>query len=297
MQINPSNVSNKLYFQVLGNPIAHSLSPSIHHHFAKLSNISIDYSKQLIDVNHNFFENYVQDFFSKHNNIGLNITLPFKERAFKLAHKTSNSAFFAKASNTLYLKDGEIFADNTDGFGLVEDIKNYYGKTIQHKNILLLGAGGASRGALYNLVQEQPISIYIANRSLNKAQDLINDSQAYNHNLTSVNCCTLDDLQNNNLNNLYLPKFDLIINATSMGMDNQDYTFFIHENYICNHTFAYDMIYNKCSPFLEWSKRAKLECVDGVGMLIQQAAYAFKIWNNLDNLPSTQELYEILRKN
>lgn len=287
--------NNILQFRVLGNPIAHSLSPYIHNYFSKLSNIKINYEKMLVDIEGKLFEEYVNNFFSNPNNIGLNITLPFKERAFKLANQYSESAFYAKASNTLYLKDGNIFADNTDGHGLIHDITKHYNIEIKDKNILLLGAGGASRGALYSLVQELPKTIYIANRSLDKAKILIEDSNQYN-NKTLINYCILNDLKNATQIENNLPEFDIIINATSMGMDNQNHEFIIDNNYFNEKTFAYDMIYNKYSPFLEWAKSVKLNYADGIGMLIQQAAYAFKIWNNCENIPETYELYNMLNK-
>ena len=286
--------TNILQFRVLGNPIAHSLSPYIHQYFSKISNIKINYEKILINTEEDFFERYIDNFFSIQNNIGLNITLPFKERAFKLANQYSEAAFYAKASNTLYLKNGKIFADNTDGYGLVHDITKHHNIQLKDKNILLLGAGGASRGAMYNLIQELPKSISIANRSLVKAKILAQDAQEYNNKSSKslISCCTLDDLKIENYNFI---KFDIIINATSIGMDNQNYNFIINDSCIHNATFAYDMIYNKHSPFLEWAKSLKLNYADGIGMLIQQAAYAFKVWNNCDSLPNTQELYNMLK--
>ncbi len=279
-----------LQFRVLGNPISHSLSPFIHQYFADVCGIKINYEKILLDTSTDIFENYIKDFFSasNSNNIGLNITLPFKERAFKLAKHASKSAFYAKASNTLYIKSGEIFADNTDGLGLIADIKDYYHINLTGKSILLIGAGGASRGVLYNLSQEFPKYILIANRTVAKAKELAQEVKEYSQNVL-ISFCSIEDLQ---MYNFHLAnKFDVIINASSMGMDDKNHNFYINNHHFHEQTFAYDMIYNKPSPFLEWAKKSNLNYAEGIGMLIRQAAYAFKIWNSLDETPPVQELY------
>jgi len=282
-------MNNTYIFKVLGNPIAHSLSPYIHSYFAKQFNLKIDYQKQLISTDNLEFENYVVNFF-KQGGSGLNITLPFKEHAYNLAKHIMPNALYAKAVNTLWYdhKENKIYGDNTDGVGLVNDIIYKHNITITDKNILILGAGGASKGVLYYLTKQNPANIVIVNRTLNKAIELTKQAKQYSN--INVNYLNIENLTQ--INNLYI-QFDIIINATSMGMDNNYHEFFIDNSYINQQCFAYDMIYNKFSPFIEWAKTNNIQYSDGLGMLIQQAAQSFYIWTNYK--PQTDELYSLLK--
>jgi shikimate dehydrogenase len=286
-------------FAVIGNPIAHSLSPIIHQSFAMQEhiNMNISYEKILLENDYDVFCNYVHKFFmdtDANYNIGLNITLPFKEMAYKLASMHNHPSAISKSANTLFLKDGKIHADNTDGFGLVSDINKRSGLiNLKGKNILLIGAGGAAKGCISSLVHENPQCIYIANRRLIKAKEI----QA-NISNDNIYCCELLDLEYAIASINASIKFDVIINSTSIGMNIDGHNIFenynfIHKNLYHADTLAYDMIYNKVSPFSQWAKYNNLKCMDGLGMLIEQAAQSFYIWNKI--MPSTDEIYARIR--
>jgi shikimate dehydrogenase len=276
-------------YQVLGNPISHSLSPYIHQYFAQSLGVNLVYEKKLIQTLNLEFEDYVRSFFANHGR-GLNITSPFKARAFTLAADTDIEARFSQTANTLTFIDDKIYAYNTDGFGLIQDLKTHQ-IDLDNKNILLLGAGGASRGVLFNLINEKPISITIANRSLDKAINMGLLAQNYTQKVI-INTCTLPSLKSYAPS---LPSFDIIINATSIGLSEENATFNLHEKYIHSKTFAYDMLYNKFSPFLAWAKQNYLANLDGLGMLINQAAKSFEIWHGM--MPSVEGIYEDIQNN
>jgi shikimate dehydrogenase len=286
-------------FKVIGNPIQHSLSPIIHHYFADVYGINLNYEKECIDIEENNFENFVHTFFKHKLNAGLNITLPFKERAFLLAKYTSLEAQYAKASNTLYMKDGDIHSHNTDGLGLVADIYRQNITLLQDKNILLLGAGGASRGVLYPLCKEHPKSICIGNRRLITAQKLIADAQVYLKDMPNLHIQALELEKLCNQESKLPYHFDVIINATSLGFQNDTHNdkqpdkFMLHASYIHQHTFAYDMIYNHASPFFTWAQQQKLNTRDGLGMLVHQAAFAFSVWHGI--IISEQDIINVLQ--
>ncbi len=287
----------KLKFAVIGNPINHSLSPYIHQHFAQQFNINLSYEKISVDINNDDFENYVKNFFLNGGS-GLNITLPFKLRAYKLLANTAKlSAVYAKAANTLFSINNEIHADNTDGIGLVKDILNK-GYKIENANILLLGAGGAAAGILYYLAQQKPARICIANRNFDNARNLVSASLVYAKNIIMTSIPLASLYANNTLfdANFSLVKFDIIINATSLGMneDSVHAEFYVSSDFYHSQTLAYDMIYNNSSLFANWALKVKLPLFDGLGMLIEQAASAFEIWHNL--VPDTKFLHQNLHK-
>ncbi len=299
-------------FKVFGNPIKHSLSPFIHQYFAEISGEhELKYEKQCVDIENQCFENAVMNFFNVEQNIGLNITLPFKERAFAISKHTSLEAKYAKACNTLSIRNAEICGHNTDGLGLIADFKRQ-NIDLNNKNILLLGAGGASRGVLYSLCTQKPRCIYIGNRRLIKAQQLIEDAQIYLKDMLEnlalnlvVEAIELDTLFNQSST---LNAFDVVINATSLGLNASNIsnisntfddvtninTFCLHNSYVHDNTFAYDMIYNHSSLFFTWAQQRQLNCCDGLGMLVHQAAFAFEIWNN-KNI-SAQNIEMVLNK-
>lgn len=251
------------HFAVVGNPIEHSRSPELHHAFARAVGIDLDYQKILAPLDG--FAATVQHFFA-HQGIGLNVTVPFKEQAFALCDVLTERAQVAKAVNTLWQQDGQLYGDNTDGQGLV-DALNHLGWNLHQARILILGAGGATRGVILPLAQAGVTAITVANRTLSRAQQLVDDVQPFIPH-TQFNAISLDDLSGN---------FDIIINATSASLSGDPLNLpnSLHFNY------AYEMAYGKPSSFIEQVKIRGVPYADGFSMLVGQAIEAFSIWNGI----------------
>ena len=247
-------------FAVIGSPIEHSLSPFIHQRFAAQFGLELSYEKKLGEQAH--FEVQVQDFFAK-GGMGLNITLPFKERAFALATYRTPRCKRAAAANTLWSKGGEIYADNTDGIGLIHDLANYL--SLLQKRVLILGAGGAARGIIGPLLDEKPAELILVNRTLDKAKKLGNE-------FPGINVCSFSELEGS---------FDLLINATSASISHQQ--LLLSPSLLSPQSFCYDLAYHreKPTPFVSWAREHSIKAVDGLGMLVEQAAEAFFIWHQL----------------
>lgn len=260
-------------FAVIGNPIEHSLSPVIHQYFAQQFQMSLTYEKIKGDDAH--FEKEVFDFFN-HGGKGLNVTLPYKQRAFALAKTHSTRCNLAGAANTLLIKENKLYADNTDGIGLIRDLTRIM--ELQNKNILILGAGGATRGILHPLFQLKPGSITVANRTLEKAEALQNDVPQIQ--ITGFN----------NLNGV----FDLIINATPASLEGNILA--LPAEMMEQKPFCYDLAYQlkEATPFVRYAHSYGCNAVDGLGMLVEQAAEAFFIWNGI--MPSTENVLALLRQ-
>lgn len=246
-------------YAVMGNPIAHSLSPVIHQHFAEQTGISLRYDK--IEVPVELFEQYVIDFFNQPEGKGLNITQPFKERAFAMAQVKSARCLQASAANTLWMTDGKLHADNTDGVGLVRDLSRYI--DLADKTIVLLGAGGAARGVIGELLKAHPARLILSNRTVEKAHAL----KTY---FPRIHTCGFEALTKH---------YDIIINATSASLKNNTLT--LPNTILSNHPFCYDLAYNRdnMTPFVQWAKSQGSQAKDGIGMLIEQAAEAFLIYH------------------
>lgn len=263
-------------YAVWGNPIQQSKSPQIHAQFAQQTAQNIEYTAILGDLNQ--FEQQLQDFFQQGAK-GCNITAPFKERAFQLADEYSQSCLTAEACNTLKrLENGKLYADNTDGAGLVTDLQRLNWLKPQQQ-VLILGAGGATKGVLYPLLQAQQ-QIIIANRTATKAQQLAEKFCHYGN----IEACSLADIP--------LRSFDLIINATSTGLQGQVVA--IDEKILQKATALYDMQYAKdqLTPFLAYCQSLGLSNLsDGFGMLVGQAAHSFKLWRGImpDIVPLLQK--------
>lgn len=251
-------------FAVIGNPIEHSRSPELHHQFAEKTGIDLIYNKRLAELDG--FEISVKDFFSQPDAVGMNVTIPFKEQAFSLCTHLSERAAIAKAVNTLWMKNGELYGDNTDGQGLVDAIQAL-GWPLEHARVLILGAGGATRGVIYPLVQAGVKHITIANRTLARAEQLVADlSHAIPQ--TELASCSLDSLQGS---------FDIIINATSASLSGDILTL---PNTL-QFKYAYEMAYGKPSSFIDQAKNRGIPTSEGFGMLVGQAIEAFYIWNGI----------------
>ncbi len=253
-------------YAVFGNPINHSKSPAIHRQFAEQTGQDMHYTKQLVSEGE--FEKTAQDFFAQGGK-GLNITVPFKLNAFDFAQKRTPRAERAGAVNTLaVLSDGSILGDNTDGIGMVHDMHNL-GWEIQGKRILILGAGGAVRGILQPLLEEQPARVTIANRTISKAEEL------------AKNFLDLGDIQAKSFEQLQGDTFDIIINGTSASLQGELPP--LPEKLLAANSSCYDMMYGaEPTIFLQWAKNhGAAHIADGLGMLIGQAAEAFYLWRQI----------------
>lgn len=260
-------------YAVMGNPVAHSLSPWIHQHFAEQTGLFLQYDK--IEVPTPQFEEYVIEFFNQPERKGLNITLPFKVRAYAMAEIKTSRCIQAGASNTLWVENGQLHADNTDGVGLVHDLNRYVDLT--NKTIVVLGAGGAARGVIGELLRARPARLILSNRTIDKAQ-------ALKARFPEIFSCGFEALTE---------QYDIIINATSASLQDKSLT--LPETLLNNHPFCYDLTYSKkgLTPFVQWARSQGAQAVDGLGMLIEQAAEAFFIWHKV--MPETTILQDQLR--
>ena len=252
-------------FAVFGNPIKHSKSPQIHRQFAEQFSTQIDYQALLAPLD--AFEAFTQDFFTNKAGEGANVTLPFKERAFELVDELTERAQLAGAVNTIKkLDDGRLLGDNTDGAGLVADLIRNECK-LDSASVLLIGAGGAARGCIYPLLQAGVKDITIANRTKEKAEILAEQFSAYGH----VRGCGLDEVSDST--------YKVVINSTSSSVTGELPN--ISETVFTQCHLAYDMFYsNEQTSFLKWveSINSNTKLVDGIGMLIGQAAEAYYLW-------------------
>jgi len=254
-------------YAVMGNPINHSKSPLIHAEFARQSQQKIIY--QAIHVDLGGLSQAVRNFQANHGG-GLNITVPFKVDALKVADHLTERAARAGAVNTLIFdKNGEITGDNTDGFGLVYDIEQHLKWPIKDQKILILGAGGATRGILAPLLEKHPASIFIANRTASRAKDLADDFAS----LGSVYGGSHEDLASQ--------KFDLLINATSAGLQGEVPP--IPASVLQQNCYCYDLMYgSEDTAFVCWAKQHQVQHIaDGLGMLVGQAAESFYLWRHI----------------
>jgi shikimate dehydrogenase len=264
-------------YGVFGNPIGHSKSPLIHGMFAAQTGEQLSYEALLAPLDD--FAGYARAFFVAGR--GGNVTVPFKEEAYRLADELSERARRAGAVNTLKkLDDGRLLGDNTDGAGLVRDLTVNAGLDLAGKRILLLGAGGAVRGVLEPLLAEQPQSLTIANRTVAKAEQLAREFA----DLGPVAAAGFDWLSE---------PVDLIVNGTSASLAGELPP--IEPSLIQpGHTVCYDMMYGKePTAFNRWAaEHGAARCIDGLGMLVEQAAEAFFIWRGVrpDGAPVLAEL-------
>ncbi|WP_108652640.1 shikimate dehydrogenase [Dongshaea marina] len=265
-------------YGVFGNPVSHSLSPTIHQLFAAQTGQQLEYHKYPAPID-GFAD--ALDAFIKAGGKGCNVTLPFKEQAFGLAKRLSKRATQAKAVNLLSIdSDGTLFGDNSDGAGLVHDLKDRYG-SLQQMRVLLLGAGGAARGALGSLLQESPSQLVVANRTLSKAETLVRE---FSEDGAPLQSSSFEALEGH---------FDLIINSTSASLSGQLPA--ISPALLAPDTVCYDMVYGKeITPFNRWAKEQGVrETLDGLGMLVWQAAESFLLWRGV--LPDGQAVLNQLR--
>ena len=300
-------------YAVVGNPISHSKSPLIHRAFAKQTGQDISYEAVLAPLDG--FAATIQDLVNQGFK-GANVTVPFKFEAFNLCDELTERAKSAGAANTLTFESGKIKGDNTDGVGLVNDIKINLKHVLQPQDrrglpqfakplkwqakcegsspqnipakagysclkdaqILLLGAGGAAQGVLFPLLNAHPKSIIIANRTLAKAQQMAEKAGV----AAKVSANTFESLQG---------KFDVIINATSTGLSDSKLP--ISDAIFAKNCLAYDMMYGRETAFMQQAKANGAQVADGLGMLVEQAAEAFFLWRGVH--PQTAPVIKMLR--
>jgi len=267
-------------YAVIGNPIEHSKSPLIHSQLAEQTQEAVEYGRILGSLEH--FAKDVELFF-KQGGKGLNITVPFKEQAWQLADELSDRAKIAGAVNTLsLLAGGRIRGDNTDGVGLVRDLAYNHGIDIEKQTVLLLGAGGASKGVALPLLQCNPIQLIIANRTASRAEKLASSLKPYG----DATGCGLDQLTDE--------RFSLIINGTASSLTGKVPQ--IPETILATDGITYDMMYSdQATAFVQWGldHRAS-KALDGLGMLVEQAAESFALWRGIR--PATERVIQGLRE-
>ncbi|MBQ0731030.1 MAG: shikimate dehydrogenase [Oleispira antarctica] len=252
-------------YAVMGNPINHSKSPQIHSAFAEQTGQDLIYSAILVPLEK--FKEEANSFFR--NGLGLNVTVPFKEDAWQYADTYSSRALRAGAVNTLIKKeDGSIHADNTDGIGMVRDITINHDCAIEGKRVLVLGAGGAVRGILEPVLEEKPLEVVVANRTVSKAQALAIDFS----DIGKIVGCGFDQIEG---------PFDLIINGTSASLSGELPP--IPTSVIHAETTCYDMMYGaEPTVFNQWAESLNAAAtLDGLGMLVEQAAESFNAWRGV----------------
>ncbi len=267
-------------YAVVGHPVAHSKSPFIHKRFASQSNAELTYD--IIDVESDGFEAVVNDFFDAGGK-GLNITVPHKERAWEMSQWRSDGAERSGAVNTLYRdEDGRLCGHNTDGIGLVRDIIQNHDGEIKGKRVLLLGAGGAARGVMPALLSRSPAQISIANRTVTRAQALVE------HFTGAI------PLTASSFSGLAGDQFDLVINGTSAGLKGELPV--LPDGLLAPDAWCYDMVYGRGeTAFQHWARaHGAGHALDGCGMLVEQAAQAFYIWRGV--MPATARVITELRQ-
>lgn len=267
------------HYAVIGDPIQHSKSPIIHRIFAEQTGQDVFY--QAICVAPSELASFITSFFAK-GGAGLNVTLPHKEAVFALIKNHSERALLARAVNTVFLKSAcELWGDNTDGLGLIRDLQFNLGYNISGKRVLLLGAGGAVRGVLGPLLASKPAAVSIANRTVAKAVQLASEFGQMG-NLFAGDISVFSGQQ-----------FDLVLNGTSMGLANEMPV--IEKRMLARDCCCYDMMYRSTgTTFVKWAKeQGATIAVDGLGMLVEQAAESFNIWRGIR--PDTSPVIKQLR--
>ena len=249
-------------FAVIGNPIKHSLSPQIHSEFAQQCSIDLTYEKILADDEITFIstiQNLINQGYS-----GVNVTLPFKGCAAKISTTKTSEVDLTGSANTLSFDNDAISAYTTDGIGLVNDLVEKIG-SFSNSSILLLGAGGAANAVIPSILSENVSHLYLWNRTIQKSIDMANHWHKSYKNISVME-------------NVDFKKIDIVINATSAGIDNTAPSPISlddsHSAVIC-----YDMMYGRQTPFLKSASDNNLTFFDGLGMLVKQAAASFEIWH------------------
>lgn len=266
-------------YAVIGNPIEHSKSPDIHLLFADQTGEQLNYEKILADEDK--FSQVVSEFFTNGGK-GLNVTVPFKNDACEFVDELTEYAKNAGAVNTIFKNEhGKYIGANTDGIGLLRDLKKTLRIPIANKKILIVGAGGATQGIVEPLLNENPAELIIANRTVNKADTIAEQFKDFGN----VKSCALNEIPNQ--------PFDLVLHATSAGLQGNNVE--LPVEIIGPNTCCYDLLYSEQdTPFMQWARSHNAEkVVDGFGMLLEQAAEAFYLWRGMR--PDTGMAYHYFR--
>jgi len=265
-------------YAVFGNPVKHSKSPQIHSLFAKQTGIALNY--QAIEVPLDNFNEYVK-YFSSQGGKGLNITVPFKEEANSLCDSLSQRAKLCASVNTIWFEDNKIHGDTTDGKGLINDLIINHAIDINNKSVLILGAGGSVKAILEPLCEQKPEKIVIANRTVSRAEELAEKFSDKGN----IVACSYSELVNQS--------FDLLINGTSLSLAGELPP--LPETIIKNESCCYDLMYSDTDTiFMKWAAaQGASKVLDGLGMLVEQAAEAFSIWHGIK--PDTAPVIKSLR--
>ena len=257
-------------YAVIGHPVAHSQSPAIHAQFAQATGQDIHYGR--IEAPLDGFERAVEEFRAA-GGTGQNVTLPFKQAAFRYCDELADRAREAQVVNTLVFGE-HVRGDNTDGVGLVRDIEGNLGQLLGGETVLLMGAGGAAQGVVGALLGARVGRLVLANRTFAKAEAL---AARFN-----AKAARYDELRD---------RFDIVINATSAGLGTEPAVF--PAAAIGSATLAYDMVYGRDTAFLQAARAKGARCSDGLGMLVEQAAESFFIWRGVR--PPTRSVLASLR--
>jgi shikimate dehydrogenase len=258
-------------YAVIGNPVAHSKSPSIHAEFARATGQDIHYGR--IEAPLDGFAQAVERW-CLDGGKGLNVTLPFKHEAFRLCARVSDRARLAQVVNTMRFDDS--FGDNTDGIGLIRDFSENVNLPLKGKIVLLLGAGGAAQGVVGALLEAGVARLVIANRTVSRAQALA-------ARFSAASACSYDALGGE--------RFEVVINATSAGLAHESPP--LPKKLLGKGILAYDMVYGRETPFLAAAREAGARTCDGLGMLVEQAAESFFLWRGVR--PATRPVLAKLR--
>jgi shikimate dehydrogenase len=264
-------------YAVIGNPISHTKSPMIHGTFARATGQDIEYIA--LEGPLDGFESAVNEFRNAGGR-GMNVTAPFKLQAFEMATDRLERAQLAGAANALKFEGDRILADNFDGLGLVNDIQRNLGFALKGRRVLLMGAGGAARGALLPFLEQKPAELVVANRTVEKAQGLARQFSARG----SLRGCGYAELADE--------RFDIVVNATSASLRGELPP--VPPRVFDDGCLAYELVYGKgLTPFLRLAQNAGAKrLADGVGMLVEQAAEAFAWWRGVR--PDTRPLIDRL---
>ena len=300
-------------YAVIGNPIAHSKSPQIHAAFAKQTKQNMSYEAVLAPLEG--FKDTLNRLIAEGYK-GVNVTVPFKLEACDCVApiRSPNGIAETQPINTISIRQGaefeyardSVFGANTDGIGLLRDIIENLGVKIENKRILLLGAGGAAQGVLHPLLEKMPASLVIANRSADKANNLVEQAKKVRcyvkapksllkllllgvkftarYQAVEITACSFEQLHNQQ-------GFDVVINATSVGLT--DTALPIPYSVFAPNCLAYDMMYGRETPFMAQARAAGATVADGFGMLVEQAAEAFYIWRGVR--PETAPVIKMIR--
>jgi shikimate dehydrogenase len=267
-------------YAVIGNPVAHSKSPTIHAAFAQATGQALTYER-LLAPRDGFVA--TAERFVAEGGKGLNVTIPFKLEAFALSRERSARAASAGACNTLAWRGDHWYGDNTDGAGLLRDLIHNVGATIAERDVLVLGAGGAARGILQPLLREAPRRVVIANRTASRATELA----AAFAGMGPVSALPPPAIAGQ--------RFDVVINATSIGLGSEVPRDLWPAGLFASGALAYDLVYaNVKTPFLAWAiEQGAAKTADGLGMLIEQAAESFELWRGIR--PETAPVFALMR--